>query len=89
MDKSKNIEKINLNNENNNNKQNLIYKNESQKEKEDNKEIIIKLEIFNETKENENIILCDINELIIDKEINEDYYEENNINTPKEFNYFY
>ena len=90
MDKSKNLEqKINLmNNEKNNNQQNLMYKNKSQNEIEENNEIIIELEIFNEKNEKEIYILCDKNELIKNKKRNEDYCKENNINPPKEFNYF-
>ena len=51
-------------------------------------EIIIELKISDEEKEKEINILCDKNKLIEDNKINEDYYKENNINPPKEFNYF-
>ena len=90
MDKSKNlVQKINfINNEKNNNQQNLMYKNESQNEKEEVNEIIIELEISNDKKEKEIYILCDKNQLIKDNKRNEDYYKKNNINPPKEFNYF-
>ena len=85
MDKSKNlVQKINfINNEKNNNQQNLMYKNESQNEKEEVNEIIIELEISNEKKEKEIYILCDKNQLIKDNKRNEDYYKENNINPQK------
>ena len=90
MDKSKNlIQKINIMNiEKNNNQQNLMYKNDTQNEKEEVNEIIIELEISNEKKEKEIYILCDKNQLIKDNKRNEDYFKKNNINPPKEFNYF-
>ena len=85
MDKSKNSEqKIILNNENYNNQQNKIFK----IEKEENNEIIIELEINNNKKENEINILCDKNQLIEDNKRNENFYKKNNIEPPKEFNYF-
>ena len=88
MDKSKNSEqKINLNNDNNNNQQNEMFKNEFQYEKEVINEIIIELKISDE-KEKEINILCDKNKLIQDIKRKEDYYKINNINPPKEFNYF-
>ena len=86
MDKSKNSkQKINSNNENYNNQQNKIIQNEKE---EENNEIIIELEISNNENENEINILCDKNELIKYNKINENYYKKNNINPPKEFNYF-
>ena len=86
MDKSKNSEQ--KMNENNNNQQNEIFKNESQYEKEVINEIIIELKISEEEKEKEIYILCDKNKLIKDNKRYEDYYKRNNINPPKEFNYF-
>ena len=98
MDESKNLDnKIILNNENYNNKQNKIIQNE----KEEDNEIIIELEIGND-KKSDNYdnkisndgevkqinILCDKEQLIKDNLENEDYYKKNNINPPKEFNYF-
>ena len=89
MDKSKNSdEKIILNKKNYNNQQNQIIQNEFENEKEENIKIIIELEISNEKKENEIYILCDKNQLIKDIKRNEDYFKKNNINPPKEFNYF-
>ena len=78
MDKSKNS----------NSNQNIVYKNESQNKIEEVNKIIIELEIFNkENKKNVNI-LCDKNKLIMDNKRNKNYYKKNNINPPKEFNYF-
>ena len=77
----------NINKENCNNKQ-KIFENESQIEKEEDNEIIIKLNIYNKYKGNEIYILCDKKQLINDKKKNKDYNEENNINPAKEFNYF-
>ena len=90
MDKFKNSEqKINLNNDNYNNQQNEIYKNESQYEKEVINEIIIELKISDDEEiEKEINILCDKDKLIEDNKRNKDFYKENNINPPKEFNYF-
>ena len=90
MDKFKNSdEKIILNNDNYNNQQNQIIQNEYQNEKEEDNEIIIELEIGNDKKYDEEInILCDKEQLNKDNKENEDYYKENNINPPKEFNYF-
>ena len=98
MDKSKiSDEKIILNNENNN-KQNQIIQNEYQNEVEEDNEIIIELEIGNDKKsdnydnkisnDGEINILCDKEQLIKDIKRNENYYKKNNINLPKEFNYF-
>ena len=82
MDKSKNSkQEINLNPNNNNKQQKKNFENKFQNEKEETNEIIIELIIFNEREKNEIYILCD------KKKLNEDYYK-NNINTPKEFNYF-
>ena len=94
--------KIILNNENYNNQQNQINQNEFQNEKEEDNEIIIELEIGNDKKyyyfdkeiiyNDEDVkeinILCDKEQLIEDNKRKEDYYKENNINPPKEFNYF-
>ena len=102
MDKSKNSdEKIILNNENCNNQQNQIIQNEYENEKEEDNEIIIELEIANDEKYDDNNdeisndedvkeinILCDKEKFIEDNKEYEDYYKENNINPPKEFNYF-
>ena len=77
----------NINKENCNNKQ-KIFENESQIEKEEDNEIIIKLNIYNKYKGNEIYILCDKKQLINDNKKNKDYNEENNINPAKEFNYF-
>ena len=89
MDKSKNLEqKINLNNDNYNNQQTKMFKNKSQYEKEVINEIIIELKISDVEKEKEINILCDKNKLIEDNKIYEDFYKENNIIPPKEFNYF-
>ena len=75
MDKFKNLEqKIILNNENNDNQQNKII----QKEKEEDNEIIIEIEINKENEEKEIYILCDKNKLFEDNKYNEDYYRENN-----------
>ena len=87
MDKSKNSEQT-INNENYNNQQNKIIKNEYENEKEENNEIIIELEISNNEEEKEINILCDKDQLIKDNKRNEEYYKENYINPPKEFNYF-
>ena len=90
MDKSKNSkQKINImNNDCYNNNQNINYKNESQNKLEEVNEILIELEIFNEINEKEIYILCDKNELIKNNKRNENYCKKNNINPPKEFNYF-
>ena len=72
----------------NNENYNKIIKNENVNEKEEDNEIIIELQIFNNEIEKEINILCDKEQLIIDNEEYEDYYKENNINPPKEFNYF-
>ena len=89
MDKFKNSdEKIILNNDNYNNQQNQIIQNEYENEKEEDNEIIIELEIANNEKEKEINILCDKEQLIKDNKVNENYYKKNNINPPKEFNYF-
>ena len=89
MDKSENSdEKLNSNKENFNNQQNKIFKNENEDEKEEDNEIIIELELSNNKKEKEINILCDKDKLIKDNKENEDYYKKNNINPPKEFNYF-
>ncbi len=45
-------------------------------------------EIVNDEKEKEINILCDKEQLINDIKEDEDYYKKNNINPPKEFNYF-
>ena len=73
---------------NNNNQQNKTLKNLFQNKKEEDNEIIIELEMNNDENEKEINILCDKNKIIEDIEENTDYYEENNINPPKEFNYF-
>ena len=87
MDKFiKSEQKINLNHEFYNNKSNIIYKNESQNEKEVFNEIIIELEIYNNENEKEINILCDKNQVIKDNEKRREKKE--NINFPKEFNYF-
>ena len=93
MDKFKNLdEKLNSKKENFNNQQNKIFKNENEKE-EDN-EIIIELEIANDEKydydedEKQINILCDKEKLFKDIKGNDYYYKKNNINPPKEFNYF-
>ena len=80
--------KIIQNTENYNNQQNKIIQNEYENEKEEDNEIIIELQISNNEKEKEINILCDKEQLIKDNEEYEDYYKENNINPPKEFNYF-
>ena len=78
MEKSKNsTQEINKN-----------FQNELQNKKEEEFEIIIELEIFNNKNETEINILCDKNKLIENNKLNKDFYEENNINAPKEFNYF-
>ena len=59
-----------------------------QNEKDQINEIIIYFEIPDEKKEKEINILCDKNKLIEDNKRKEDYYKKNNINPPKEFNYF-
>ena len=89
MDKSKNLEekKINLIHENQN-LQNKNNDNKIQKEKIEDNEIIIELEIFNNENEKNINILCDKNQLIIDNKRNKNYYKENNIIPPKIFNYF-
>ena len=81
MDKSKNSEELNLYHKNNLNHHNKIIQNE----KEEDNEIIIELEIFNNKNKNEINILCDKDRL---KQDNKKYYNENNIEPPKEFNYF-
>ena len=86
MDKSKNSDL--MNNESYNNNQNINYKNESQNKLEEVNEILIELEIFNEINEKEIYILCDKNKLKEDIKNKEILYKENNINLPKEFNYF-
>ena len=87
MDKTKNSDKkIIQNNENCNNQQNKIIQNENEKEQDN--EIIIELQISNNEKENEFNILCDKEQLIKDNKEKENYYKKNNINPPKEFNYF-
>ena len=78
--------KLNENNKKDNNQQ--IISNKFQNKKDENNEIIIELEINNDENEKEINILCDKNKIIEDIEENTDYYEENNINPPKEFNYF-
>ena len=89
MVKSKNLEqKIIINQENNNNQQNKIVQYEYENENEENDEIIIEIEISNKQKEKEIYILCNKNNFIEDNKSNENYYERNNINPPKEFNYF-
>ncbi len=90
MNKSKNSKEIQilLNHKNYNNQVNKNFDNELQNEKEENIEIIIELDIPKEEKENEIYILCDKNQLIKDNEKYDIYYKENNINPPKEFNYF-
>ena len=102
MDNSKNLDnKIILNNDNFNNQQNKIIQNENENEKEEDNEIIIELEITNDEKfddsddeisNDEEVkkinILCDKERLINDIKENENYFKENNINPPKEFNYF-
>ena len=89
MDKSKNLEKkkINLIHENQN-LQNKIIENKFKKEKVEDNEIIIELEIFNNENEKDINILCDKNQLLIDKKGYKDYYKRNNINPSNEFNYF-
>ena len=85
--KSKNLDnKISTNNDNN--IQNKIIQNEYENEKEEDNKNIIELEIYNQEKEKEIYILCDKAQLIVDNKKNENYYKENNINPPKEFNYF-
>ena len=81
MEKSKNLEQK-INNQNYNNQQNKIIQNDN--------EIIIELEISNNEKEKEKEIniLCDKDQLIKDNKKYENYYKKNNINPPKEFNYF-
>ena len=87
MDKFKNSEqKIYQNHKYNNNDQMFI--NKFQIEKEEDNEIIIELKLSINNKEKEIYILCDKNKLIEDNKRKEDYYKENNINPPKEFNYF-
>ena len=66
----------------------VIYENESQKEKEEDNEIIIELKIYNEKQDNNICILCDQIQLNINNERNTNYYKKNNINPPIEFNYF-
>ena len=88
MDKSKNSDnKIILNNENYNNQQNQIIQNKYENEKEEDYEIIIELQISNNGEKEINI-LCDKEQLIKENKEKENYYKENNINPPKEFNYF-
>ncbi len=79
-------QKIIPNNEIYINQQNKIEHNKCKSEKDE--EIIIELEISNNEKEEEINILCDKNQLIKDIKENEEYYRRNNINPPKEFNYF-
>ena len=89
MDQTKNLDKkIILNKEKYNNQQNKIIQKEYENEKEEDNEIIIELQISNNKKEKEINILCDKEQLIKDNKEKEDYYKENNINPPKEFNYF-
>ena len=80
--------KIIQNKENYNNQQNKIIKNEDKNEKEKDYEIIIEIEISNNVKEKGINILCDKEQIIDDNKRYEDYYKKNNINPPKEFNYF-
>ena len=95
MDQTKNSDKQMIqNNENYSGQQNKIIQNEYENEKEEDNEIIIELEIGNDKKSDgdedvkEINILCDKEQLIEDNKENEDYYKKNNINPPKEFNYF-
>ena len=86
MDKSKNSEqKINVNHKNNNNQ---MFEIKFQNEKDEINEIIIELKISDVEKEKEIYILCNKSKLIEDNKKNKDYYKNNNINPPKEFNYF-
>ena len=82
------IKKIILNNENYNNQQNKIIQKEYENEKEEDNEIIIELQISNNEKEKEINILCDKEQLIDDNTSWKEFYKKNNINPPKEFNYF-
>ena len=89
MDKSKNLEEKKINSiHKNQNLQIKISHNKFQKEKVEDNEIIIELEIFNNENEKDINILCDKNQLIIDNKRNKDYYKKNNIIPPKNFNYF-
>ena len=89
MDQTKNSDKQMIqNNENYSSQQNKIIQNEYENEKEEDNEIIIELQISNNEKEKEINILCDIEQLIKDNKRMENYYKRNNINPPKEFNYF-
>ena len=56
--------------------------------KEEYYQIIIQLVINNDENEKEINILCDKDALNENNKKNENYYKENNINPPKEFNYF-
>ena len=70
MDKSKNSEqKMYLNREN------QIFENKFQNEKDEINEIIIELKIYDVEKENEINILCDKNQLIKDNKENKNYYK--------------
>ena len=89
MDKSKNSDnKVILNNENYNIQKSKIIKNKYENENQEENEIIIELEMANVEKKKEINILCDKEQLLNDNKENEAYYKENNINPPKEFNYF-
>ena len=85
MDKINSTQKINLKSENNQQKNKTIQNEKNEKEKT---EIIIELEIFNNKNEKEINILCDNNKLFENNKLNKEFYEENNLNPPKEFNYF-
>ena len=85
MDRTKKSKQKKIsNNKNTNNQKNKLVKNKN----EENNEIIIELEISNNEKEKKIYILCDKDKLIEDNKYNDDYYKENNIDPPKEFNYF-
>ena len=85
MDKINSTQKINLKCENNQQKNKTI---QNEKNEEEETEIIIELNIFNNKNEKEINILCDNNKLIENNKLNKEFYEENNLNPPKEFNYF-
>ena len=51
-------------------------------------EIDLELKIYENEIKKEINILCDKDKLIKDNKENEDYYKKNNIDPPKEFNYF-
>ena len=51
-------------------------------------EIVMELKIYEYEIKKEINILCDKDKLIKDNKENEDYYKKNNIDHPKEFNYF-